>query len=51
MQVLAGNKAWEEGVERVVTRAEAEELVTGDWDDVYVECSAKMGDGVGEVWR
>ena len=34
-----------------MTRAVAEELVEGDWDDVYVECSAKMGDNIGAVFR
>ena len=47
--VMAGNKAEEE--ERVVTRIVAEELVEGDWDDVYVECSAKMGENIGAVFR
>ncbi len=37
--------------ERVVTRAAAEELVEGDWDDVYVECSAKIGDNIGALFR
>ena len=47
--VMAGNKAEEE--KRVVTRAAVEELVEGDWDDVYVECSAKTGENVSEVFR
>ena len=44
-------KAEEGEGERVVTRAVAEELVEGDWDDVYVECSAKNGDNIGAVFR
>ena len=47
--VMAGNKAEEE--KRVVTRAAIEELVEGDWDDVYVECSAKTGENISEVFR
>ena len=35
----------------MVTRAAAEQLVEGDWDDVYVECSAKMGENIGAVFR
>ena len=45
------SKAEEGQGERVVTRAAAEELVVGDWCDVYVECSAKMGDNIGAVFR
>ena len=35
----------------MVTSVAAEELVEEDWGDVYIECSAKMGDNIGSVFR
>ena len=48
--VIAGNKCDMDN-ERKVKRKEAEELIIDDWDNVYMECSAKMNENISQIFQ
>ena len=56
--VIAGNKTdtevegdEDEDERRVITREVAEEVIVDDWDNVYVECSAKLNENITTVFQ
>ena len=56
--VIAANKTdtevendEEEEEKRVISREAAEHLVVDDWDNVYVECSAKLNENITHVFQ
>ena len=49
--VIAGTKSDEDDDAREVTEEEAEELIVQDWDNVYLECSAKLGRNVKNIFQ
>ena len=49
--VIAGNKTDVEEDARIVSREDAESLAVTDWDNVYVEASARLNDNISTIFQ